>query len=176
MDEDLFDNFDEELEDLEPETKPSAKKKAGRVVEMRKERSRNAARSRRGKENAQFDELAKLLPLPAAITSQLDKASIIRLTISYLSMKEFSGAVVLYEKPFSIPKLLDETGSQLLQICTIRGIEWSRRDFARLRDKAYFCEPERLFHRFPLFSKFKTLRQLFAKKLQGSFDTLTIVY
>lgn len=58
---------------------------------MRKERSRNAARNRRGKENAQFDELAKLLPLPAAITSQLDKASIIRLTISYLSMREFSG-------------------------------------------------------------------------------------
>jgi len=26
-----------------------------------------------------------------------------------------------------------------------------------------FCKPETLFHRFPLFSKFKTLRQLFAK-------------
>lgn len=62
---------------------------------MRKERSRNAARSRRGKENAQFDELAKLLPLPAAITSQLDKASIIRLTVSYLSMREFSGTGTL---------------------------------------------------------------------------------
>ncbi|KAJ7380457.1 Neuronal PAS domain-containing protein 3 [Desmophyllum pertusum] len=55
-----------------------------RVVELRKERSRDAARSRRGKENTQFDELAKLLPLPGAITSQLDKASIVRLTISYL--------------------------------------------------------------------------------------------
>ena len=31
-----------------------------------------------------------MLPLPAAITSQLDKASIIRLTISYLKLKEFS--------------------------------------------------------------------------------------
>jgi len=60
-----------------------------RVVELRKERSRDAARSRRGKENAQFDELAKLLPLPSAITSQLDKASIVRLTISYLNMKQF---------------------------------------------------------------------------------------
>ena len=60
-----------------------------RVVELRKERSRDAARSRRGKENAQFDELAKLLPLPPAITSQLDKASIVRLTISYLNMKQF---------------------------------------------------------------------------------------
>ena len=31
-----------------------------------------------------------MLPLPAAITSQLDKASIIRLTISYLKLKDFS--------------------------------------------------------------------------------------
>ncbi|WAR19371.1 TRH-like protein [Mya arenaria] len=52
------------------------------VLEIRKEKSRDAARSRRGKENYEFYELAKLLPLPAAITSQLDKASIIRLSIS----------------------------------------------------------------------------------------------
>ncbi|ROT68452.1 Single-minded-like protein 1, partial [Penaeus vannamei] len=52
-----------------------------------KEKSKNAARSRREKENAEFLELAKLLPLPAAITSQLDKASIIRLTTSYLKMR-----------------------------------------------------------------------------------------
>lgn len=57
---------------------------------MRKEKSRDAARSRRGKENFEFYELAKLLPLPAAITSQLDKASIIRLTISYLKMRDFA--------------------------------------------------------------------------------------
>ena len=57
---------------------------------MRKEKSRDAARSRRGKENYEFYELAKMLPLPAAITSQLDKASIIRLTISYLKLKDFS--------------------------------------------------------------------------------------
>lgn len=38
---------------------------------MRKEKSRDAARSRRSKENHEFYELAKLLPLPAAITSQL---------------------------------------------------------------------------------------------------------
>ncbi|XP_012824103.2 neuronal PAS domain-containing protein 3 isoform X4 [Xenopus tropicalis] len=58
---------------------------------LRKEKSRDAARSRRGKENFEFYELAKLLPLPAAITSQLDKASIIRLTISYLKMRDFAG-------------------------------------------------------------------------------------
>jgi len=53
-----------------------------------KEKSKNAARSRREKENAEFIELAKLLPLPAAITGQLDKASVIRLTTSYLKMRE----------------------------------------------------------------------------------------
>lgn len=58
---------------------------------MRKEKSRDAARSRRGKENFEFYELAKMLPLPPAITSQLDKASIIRLTISYLKLRDFSG-------------------------------------------------------------------------------------
>ncbi|XP_056142736.1 single-minded homolog 1-A [Lampris incognitus] len=52
-----------------------------------KEKSKNAARSRREKENSEFYELAKLLPLPSAITSQLDKASIIRLTTSYLKMR-----------------------------------------------------------------------------------------
>jgi hypothetical protein len=57
---------------------------------LRKEKSRDAARTRRGKENFEFYELAKLLPLPAAITSQLDKASIIRLTISYLKLRDFS--------------------------------------------------------------------------------------
>lgn len=52
-----------------------------------KERCKNAAKTRREKENGEFYELAKLLPLPAAITSQLDKASIIRLTSSYLKMR-----------------------------------------------------------------------------------------
>jgi single-minded-like protein len=53
-----------------------------------KEKSKNAARSRREKENAEFMELAKMLPLPSAITSQLDKASVIRLTTSYLKMRQ----------------------------------------------------------------------------------------
>ncbi|KAG7201772.1 hypothetical protein KM043_004492 [Ampulex compressa] len=52
-----------------------------------KDKSKNAARWRRIKENQEFMELAKLLPLPAAITTQLDKASIIRLTTSYLKMR-----------------------------------------------------------------------------------------
>ncbi|XP_045424903.1 neuronal PAS domain-containing protein 3 isoform X4 [Lemur catta] len=74
-------------------TKPSFQQdpsRRERLQALRKEKSRDAARSRRGKENFEFYELAKLLPLPAAITSQLDKASIIRLTISYLKMRDFA--------------------------------------------------------------------------------------
>lgn len=55
--------------------------------EKMKERSKTAARSRREKENCEFAELAAMLPLSPAITSQLDKASIIRLTASYLKMR-----------------------------------------------------------------------------------------
>ncbi|XP_071648652.1 uncharacterized protein [Temnothorax longispinosus] len=54
---------------------------------MVKEKSKNAARSRRVKEKQEFSELKELLPLPAAITTQLDKASVIRLTTSYLKMR-----------------------------------------------------------------------------------------
>uniref|UniRef100_A0A8C2KRD7 Hypoxia-inducible factor 1-alpha n=1 Tax=Cyprinus carpio TaxID=7962 RepID=A0A8C2KRD7_CYPCA len=54
----------------------------------RKEKSRDAARSRRGKESEVFYELAHQLPLPHNVTSHLDKASIMRLTISYLRMRK----------------------------------------------------------------------------------------
>ncbi|KAI8481479.1 Neuronal PAS domain-containing protein 3 [Branchiostoma belcheri] len=72
-------------------TEPFTNVAVADVLALRKEKSRDAARNRRGKENYEFYELAKMLPLPAAITSQLDKASIIRLTISYLKMRDFSG-------------------------------------------------------------------------------------
>lgn len=64
-----------------------------------REKSKNAARNRREKENLEFYELAKLLPLPAAITSQLDKASIIRLTTSYLKLRQVfpDGEFVTFE-------------------------------------------------------------------------------
>uniref|UniRef100_UPI004038F405 LOW QUALITY PROTEIN: single-minded homolog 1-like n=1 Tax=Callospermophilus lateralis TaxID=76772 RepID=UPI004038F405 len=52
-----------------------------------KEKSKNAAQTRREKENSEFYELTNLLPLPSAITSQLYKTSIIRLTTSYLKMR-----------------------------------------------------------------------------------------
>ncbi|XP_051511717.1 hypoxia-inducible factor 1-alpha-like isoform X2 [Myxocyprinus asiaticus] len=55
--------------------------------ERRKEKSRDAARNRRGQESEVFYELAHELPLPHSVTSHLDKASIMRLTISYLHMR-----------------------------------------------------------------------------------------
>ncbi|XP_063711088.1 neuronal PAS domain-containing protein 1-like, partial [Symsagittifera roscoffensis] len=62
----------------------------GGAMPVRKERSRDAARNRRGKENTEFFELAKTLPVSIAITSQLDKASIVRLTIAFLRMRHLS--------------------------------------------------------------------------------------
>uniref|UniRef100_A0A3P9M2A3 Hypoxia-inducible factor 1-alpha n=1 Tax=Oryzias latipes TaxID=8090 RepID=A0A3P9M2A3_ORYLA len=59
--------------------------------ERRKEKSRDAARFRRGKESEVFYELAKLLPLPHNVSSSLDKASVMRLTISYLRMRKLLG-------------------------------------------------------------------------------------
>ncbi|CAL8286874.1 unnamed protein product [Lota lota] len=54
--------------------------------DRRKEKSRDAARCRRGKESEVFYELAQELPMPHSVRSNLDKASIMRLTISYLRM------------------------------------------------------------------------------------------
>lgn len=56
--------------------------------ERRKEKSRDAARCRRGKESEVFYQLAQELPLPHSISSSLDKASIMRLTISYLRIRK----------------------------------------------------------------------------------------
>ncbi|KAJ8365363.1 hypothetical protein SKAU_G00141940 [Synaphobranchus kaupii] len=55
--------------------------------EHRKEKSRDAARCRRSKETDVFDELAHQLPLPHRISAHLDKASIVRLTISFMRMR-----------------------------------------------------------------------------------------
>ncbi|XP_035907254.1 single-minded homolog 1-A-like [Anopheles stephensi] len=88
-----------------------------------KEKSKNAARSRREKENVEFLELAKLLPLPSAITSQLDKASIIRLTTSYLKMRQIFpeglgtawGSERSTHHPSARDTSIKELGSHLLQ-------------------------------------------------------------
>ncbi|XP_015277511.1 PREDICTED: hypoxia-inducible factor 1-alpha isoform X2 [Gekko japonicus] len=60
--------------------------------ERRKEKSRDAARCRRSKESQVFYELAHQLPLPHHVSAHLDKASIMRLTISYLRMRKLLDA------------------------------------------------------------------------------------
>uniref|UniRef100_A0A8C5JZD3 Hypoxia-inducible factor 1-alpha n=1 Tax=Jaculus jaculus TaxID=51337 RepID=A0A8C5JZD3_JACJA len=65
----------------------------GRISsERRKEKSRDAARSRRSKESEVFYELAHQLPLPHNVSSHLDKASVMRLTISYLRVRKLLDA------------------------------------------------------------------------------------
>ncbi|XP_017348521.1 hypoxia inducible factor 1 subunit alpha, like 2 isoform X2 [Ictalurus punctatus] len=56
-------------------------------LECRKARSRVAAQSRREKESQLLRELAALLPLAPSEADQLDKASVIRVTISYLHLR-----------------------------------------------------------------------------------------
>ncbi|KAK5854374.1 hypothetical protein PBY51_015448 [Eleginops maclovinus] len=60
------------------------KEKKRNSSERRKEKSRDAARCRRSKETEVFYELAHQLPLPHSVSSHLDKASIMRLAISFL--------------------------------------------------------------------------------------------
>ncbi|XP_019748264.1 hypoxia inducible factor 1 subunit alpha, like isoform X2 [Hippocampus comes] len=54
--------------------------------EQRKLRSRDAARCRRGKETELFYDLARTLPLPRRVSTHLDKAAIMRVTLSVLRM------------------------------------------------------------------------------------------
>ncbi|KAG0728031.1 Endothelial PAS domain-containing protein 1 [Chionoecetes opilio] len=57
-----------------------------RNSDKRKEQSRNAARSRRDKETKIFNELSSVLPIPPQTLAQLDKASVMRLTIANLQL------------------------------------------------------------------------------------------
>uniref|UniRef100_A0A8D3C4N9 Hypoxia inducible factor 1 subunit alpha, like n=1 Tax=Scophthalmus maximus TaxID=52904 RepID=A0A8D3C4N9_SCOMX len=59
----------------------------GGSSEQRKLRSRDAARCRRGQETEVFYELARTLPLPRRVSTQLDKAAIMRVVLSFLRMR-----------------------------------------------------------------------------------------
>ncbi|XP_013786961.1 hypoxia-inducible factor 1-alpha-like isoform X2 [Limulus polyphemus] len=63
--------------------------------EKRKEKSRDAARSRRNKETEIFCQLASQLPVTF---SQLDKASLMRLTISYLKIRQLLNPMTEIQK------------------------------------------------------------------------------
>nr|WNN25268.1 hypoxia-inducible factor 1 [Phoronopsis harmeri] len=70
---------------------PSMDKPKRRNSEKRKEKSRDAARNRRGKELEVFTDLISQLPLPNGDASQLDKASVLRLAISVLKLRRMLG-------------------------------------------------------------------------------------
>uniref|UniRef100_A0A671WVS7 Endothelial PAS domain protein 1b n=1 Tax=Sparus aurata TaxID=8175 RepID=A0A671WVS7_SPAAU len=67
---------------------PKKKNKDVSSSERRKEKSRDAARCRRSKETEVFYDLAHQLPLPHSVSSHLDKASIMRLAISFLRTRK----------------------------------------------------------------------------------------
>ncbi|XP_060043519.1 endothelial PAS domain-containing protein 1 [Erinaceus europaeus] len=69
------------------------KEKKRSTSERRKEKSRDAARCRRSKETEVFYELAHELPLPPSVSSHLDKASIMRLAISFLRTHKLLSSV-----------------------------------------------------------------------------------
>uniref|UniRef100_A0A3B4B4H7 BHLH domain-containing protein n=1 Tax=Periophthalmus magnuspinnatus TaxID=409849 RepID=A0A3B4B4H7_9GOBI len=57
------------------------------ITTPRKLRSRDAARCRRSQETEVFYELAHVLPLPRRVSTHLDKAAIMRVTLSYLRLR-----------------------------------------------------------------------------------------
>nr|WNN25257.1 hypoxia-inducible factor 1 [Leptochiton rugatus] len=59
--------------------------------EKRKEKSRDAARHRRGRETEIFYQLSNQLPLPHSVSSKLDKATAMRLAISCLKIHKIMG-------------------------------------------------------------------------------------
>ena len=59
---------------------------ADRNAEKRKEKSRDAARSRRGKEADVFAELSDMLPISAETVASMDKASVMRIAISHMKL------------------------------------------------------------------------------------------
>ncbi|XP_058465231.1 protein similar isoform X2 [Malaya genurostris] len=69
-------------------TKPKPEKEKRRNNEKRKEKSRDAARCRRSRETEIFQDLAGLLPMRQEDVDHLDKASVMRLSIAYLRVRE----------------------------------------------------------------------------------------
>ncbi|XP_031570758.1 endothelial PAS domain-containing protein 1-like [Actinia tenebrosa] len=61
---------------------------------QKKCKSRDAARSRRGQQNDEFIELSHQLPLPEAISGQLDRLCIMRLTNSYIKIKKLLNSMM----------------------------------------------------------------------------------
>ncbi|XP_030558770.1 protein similar-like isoform X2 [Drosophila novamexicana] len=79
--------------------KPKEKR---RNNEKRKEKSRDAARCRRSKETEIFMELSQALPLKPDDVNQLDKASVMRITIAYLKIRQMLEFVPNIREPIDM--------------------------------------------------------------------------
>ena len=67
--------------------KPYPKQEHFLAAESLSQSTKNAAKLRRERENIEFRQLSFYLPLPRAISSQLDKASIVKLVNSFFELK-----------------------------------------------------------------------------------------
>ncbi|CAG4931492.1 unnamed protein product [Parnassius apollo] len=102
--------------------KPANQKR--RNNEKRKEKSRVAARCRRTKEMQIFAELTAALPAKKEEVEQLDKASVMRLAISYLRVRDVVSMLPEADvKPSNIssPKGLEEIQSELSYMKALDG-------------------------------------------------------
>nr|CAD7447099.1 unnamed protein product [Timema bartmani] len=98
-----------------------------RNSEKRKEKSRDAARNRRSRETKIFTDLAHALPLSASCLAQLDKASIMRLAISYLKVRSLLDSSALDD--------ILESGESLAPVTQQRGVVSSIKTNASLLPK-----------------------------------------
>ncbi|RVE47261.1 hypothetical protein evm_008058 [Chilo suppressalis] len=91
--------------------------------EKRKEKSRVAARCRRTKEMQIFNELTAALPARKEEVEQLDKASVMRLAISYLRVRDVVSKLPIetVEQQIPNPKGLEEVSSELSYMKALDG-------------------------------------------------------
>ncbi|XP_050546029.1 hypoxia-inducible factor 1-alpha-like isoform X2 [Daktulosphaira vitifoliae] len=106
------------------EKKPKEKR---RNSERRKEKSRDAARSRRSKETEIFTDLGTALPLPKTIINQLDKATVMRLTIASfkivdaLSSMHIDNKINEKEEPKHLSEICNKALDGIVLITTSDG-------------------------------------------------------
>ncbi|XP_025422854.1 hypoxia-inducible factor 1-alpha-like isoform X2 [Sipha flava] len=104
--------------------KPKEKR---RNSERRKEKSRDAARSRRSKETEIFTDLGSALPLPESVINQLDKATVMRLTISSFKIMDALSSININEKfdekncPPNISEICNKALDGIVLILTADG-------------------------------------------------------
>ncbi|KAM9224796.1 hypoxia-inducible factor 3-alpha isoform 2-T2 [Dugong dugon] len=100
-------------------------------TELRKEKSRDAARSRRSQETEVLYQLAHTLPFARGVSAHLDKASIMRLTISYLRMHRLCAAGEWNQLG---------AGGEALDACYLKALEGFVMVLTAEGDMAYLSE------------------------------------